>query len=82
MVQTGGNIWGEARHPKLIPEKNRMAFNIMRSSWPAATAPDPDDAESKPFLADAIISNPPVWGHIHVAEALGVPCHIMFPQPW
>jgi UDP:flavonoid glycosyltransferase YjiC (YdhE family) len=21
-------------------------------------------------------------GHIHVAEALGVPCHIMFPQPW
>lgn len=21
-------------------------------------------------------------GHVHVAEALGVPCHIMFPQPW
>jgi sterol 3beta-glucosyltransferase len=33
-------------------------------------------------LADAIISNPPAIGHIHVAEALGIPCHIMFPQPW
>ena len=23
-----------------------------------------------------------MYGHIHVAEALGIPCHIMFPQPW
>ena len=82
MVQTGGNVWGEAKNPKLIPEKNRMTLDIIRSSWPAATEADPNDAEAKPFLADAIISNPVVWGHVHVAEALGVPCHIMFPQPW
>ena len=82
MVQTGGSIFGEAKNPRLLPEKTTMVKKIMRSAWPAATAADPNDAESKPFVADAIIANPPVGGHIHVAEALGVPCHIMFPQPW
>ena len=39
-----------------------------------------------PFLttdwqqADAIIANPPTYGHIHCAERLGVPLHLMFPQ--
>ena len=82
MVETGGSIWGEARRPDLIPEKNKMVLDMMRSSWSAATEADPKDPEALPFLADAIISNPPVVGHIHVAEALGIPCHIMFPQPW
>jgi sterol 3beta-glucosyltransferase len=31
-------------------------------------------------MADAIISNPVTYGHIHCAEALGVPLHLMFPQ--
>jgi hypothetical protein len=82
MVQTGGSVWGEAMHPKLIPEKTKMVGKIMRSSWPAATQADPDDPGARSFVADAIIANPPVMGHVHVAEALGIPCHIMFPQPW
>jgi sterol 3beta-glucosyltransferase len=93
MVQTGGSIWGEAMNPQLLPEKTKMVKDIILSGWPAATAADPlgnddddddDDMHNiyEPFWADAIIANPPVMGHIHVAEALGVPCHIMFPQPW
>jgi UDP:flavonoid glycosyltransferase YjiC (YdhE family) len=82
MVETGGSVWGEAMHPDLIPAKSKMVLEMMRSSWPAATEQDPQDPEAQPFLADAIISNPPVIGHVHVAEALGIPCHIMFPQPW
>lgn len=82
MVTTGGSVWGEAMHPKLIPEKTKMVGEILKSCWPAVTETDPNDAEAKPFVADAIISNPPAMGHIHVAEALGVPLHIMFPQPW
>ena len=82
MVQTGGSIWGEAKNPQLLPAKTRMVKNIIRSSWPAATEADPNDPDARPFIADTIIANPPVAGHIHVAEALGIPCHIMFPQPW
>lgn len=82
MVETGGSVWGTAKNPKLIPEKTKVVVDILRSTWPAATEPDPEDPKAKPFLADAIISNPPPLAHIHVAEALGIPCHIMFPQPW
>ncbi|KXS11514.1 glycosyltransferase family 1 protein [Gonapodya prolifera JEL478] len=35
-----------------------------------------------PFAADVIISNPPAFGHIHVAEKLGIPLHIFFTMPW
>ena len=34
----------------------------------------------RPFVADAIISNPVSYAHIHCAEALGIPLHLMFPQ--
>ncbi|KAH7394543.1 hypothetical protein BKA66DRAFT_303361 [Pyrenochaeta sp. MPI-SDFR-AT-0127] len=36
----------------------------------------------KPFVADAIIANPPAFGHIHCAEKLGIPLHMMFTMPW
>lgn len=35
-----------------------------------------------PFIADAIIANPPSFAHIHIAERLGVPLHIMFTFPY
>ncbi|KAL9596671.1 MAG: hypothetical protein Q9219_005630 [cf. Caloplaca sp. 3 TL-2023] len=37
---------------------------------------------AKPFVADAIIANPPSFAHIHCAERLGVPLHLMFTMPW
>ena len=36
------------------------------------------DPSAKPFVADAIIANPPSFAHIHCAEKLGVPLHLMF----
>ena len=36
----------------------------------------------RPFIADAIIANPPSFAHIHVAEKLGIPLHMMFTMPW
>lgn len=32
----------------------------------------------KPFVADAIIANPPSFAHIHCAEKLGIPLHLVF----
>ncbi|KAK3310645.1 glycosyltransferase family 1 protein [Chaetomium strumarium] len=42
----------------------------------------PGDPGNRPFVADAIIANPPSFAHIHIAEKLGIPLHIMFTMPW
>lgn len=38
--------------------------------------------EKQPFVADAIIANPPCFAHIHCAERLGIPLHLMFTFPY
>ncbi|OAP56938.1 hypothetical protein AYL99_09050 [Fonsecaea erecta] len=38
--------------------------------------------KKKPFVAHAIIANPPSFAHIHCAEKLGIPLHLMFTMPW
>ncbi len=40
------------------------------------------DPAVKPFVADAIIANPPSFAHVHLAEKLGIPLHLMFTMPW
>lgn len=40
------------------------------------------DPTMKPFVADAIIANPPSFAHVHIAEKLGIPLHLMFTMPW
>jgi UDP:flavonoid glycosyltransferase YjiC (YdhE family) len=42
----------------------------------------PGNPNDKPFVADAIIANPPSFAHIHIAEKLGLPLHMMFTMPW
>ena len=49
-------------------EKNRSNSTMM--------------GNSDPFVADAIIANPPSFAHIHIAERLGVPLHLMFTFPY
>ena len=76
MVKTAGRLIPdflneEERHA--LPEKMQMLKDICFSTWPACTMPDPEDPNQTPFVADAIISNPVSYGHIHCAEALGIP---------
>ncbi|RMZ89344.1 hypothetical protein DV736_g3422, partial [Chaetothyriales sp. CBS 134916] len=40
------------------------------------------DPAQKPFIADAIIANPPSFAHVHIAEKMGIPLHLMFTMPW
>ncbi|KAF2291161.1 hypothetical protein GH714_020429 [Hevea brasiliensis] len=53
---------------------------IIESLLPACTEADMETGVL--FRAQAIIANPPAYGHVHVAEALGVPIHIFFTMPW
>jgi UDP:flavonoid glycosyltransferase YjiC (YdhE family) len=43
---------------------------------------DTCETAAKPFVADCIIANPPSFAHIHCAEKLGIPLHIMFTMPY
>jgi UDP:flavonoid glycosyltransferase YjiC (YdhE family) len=51
----------------------------VRSFDSAETFGDPSQ---KPFIADAIIANPPSFAHMHIGEKLGIPVHLMFTMPW
>ncbi|XP_014751613.1 sterol 3-beta-glucosyltransferase UGT80A2 isoform X2 [Brachypodium distachyon] len=66
--------------PSEIPIQRKQMKEIIFSLYPACKDPDPDTGV--PFNVDAIIANPPAYGHTHVAEALKVPIHIFFTMPW
>ncbi|CAA6655424.1 unnamed protein product [Spirodela intermedia] len=65
--------------PSEIPVQRKQMKNIIFSLL--AACKDPDDS-GIPFKPDAIIANPPAYGHTHVAEALKIPIHIFFTMPW
>lgn len=48
-----------------------------RSSLDSAISMD-SGSSAKPFVADAIIANPPSFAHVHCAEKMGIPLHLMF----
>lgn len=66
--------------PSEISIQKKQLKAIMNSLLPACTKADGDSGA--PFKADAIIANPPAYGHVHVAEYLDVPLHIFFTMPW
>ncbi|KAG6970322.1 hypothetical protein JG688_00004909 [Phytophthora aleatoria] len=88
MVKTGGHLIPTKIETltKDVPRNREMINEIVLSTWPAVSEADPDGegpgVPGPPFRAQAIIANPVSYGHVHVAERLGVPLHIMFPQPW
>lgn len=79
------------KNPGLIPsmnslrkgdiQKNRLIMaEILHGCWHSCLMPDP--VTNAPFVADAIIANPPSFAHVHCAQALGIPLHLMFTMPW
>uniref|UniRef100_A0A0D6QXT0 sterol 3beta-glucosyltransferase n=1 Tax=Araucaria cunninghamii TaxID=56994 RepID=A0A0D6QXT0_ARACU len=66
--------------PSEIPIQRKQLKSIIYSLLPACTEAYGDSGVN--FRADAIIANPPAYGHVHVAEALKVPIHIFFTMPW
>ncbi|KAI0158237.1 hypothetical protein GGR57DRAFT_459599 [Xylariaceae sp. FL1272] len=70
-IETGDGLGPAPRFDRQVREDS--------AALPPAVVTDP---RHKPFVADAIIANPPSFAHIHVAEKLGIPLHLMFTMPW
>lgn len=79
------------KNPGLIPQmkslrggeiqrKRSMVAEMLRGCWHSCI--DDDQESDEPFVADAIIANPPSFAHIHCAQALSIPLHLMFTMPW
>ncbi|KAK2776240.1 hypothetical protein FQN53_002771 [Emmonsiellopsis sp. PD_33] len=63
----------------------RSCFEAGDGTGPPVSGSEFDAAQLeglKPFVAEAIIANPPSFAHIHCAEKLGIPLHLMFTMPW
>ncbi|KAL1966364.1 hypothetical protein VTN77DRAFT_4506 [Rasamsonia byssochlamydoides] len=63
-----------------IRKKRTMIAEMLDGCWKSCIEADP--VTNAPFVADAIIANPPSFAHVHCAQALGVPVHLMFTMPW
>jgi hypothetical protein len=63
-----------------IQSKRKMVAQMLDGFWDSCIQPDPKTGA--PFVANCIIANPPSFAHVHCAQALGVPLHMMFTMPW
>ena len=93
MVKNPGLMPGkDALRKGDIGRRRKGMYEIIRGCWRSCyeagdgqgtavsddMAQDPLDPSTKPFVADAIIANPPSFAHIHCAEKLGIHLHLMF----
>ncbi|KAF7551808.1 hypothetical protein G7Z17_g4750 [Cylindrodendrum hubeiense] len=75
-----------------IGKRRKEMWDIIHGCWRSCieagngmgervTAAKVEAAEDL-FIADAILANPPSMAHIHCAEKLGIPLHMVFTMPW
>jgi hypothetical protein len=57
-----------------------MVTEMLEGCWRSCV--EADKVSHEPFVAEAIIANPPSFAHVHCAQALGIPVHLMFTMPW
>ncbi|KAF3402070.1 Sterol 3-beta-glucosyltransferase UGT80B1 [Penicillium rolfsii] len=81
MVKTPGLIPSmESFRAGEIRRKRIMIREMLDGCWESCIKPDLKTGH--PFVADAIIANPPSFAHVHCAQALSIPVHLMFTMPW
>ena len=56
----------------------RSCFEPPQKSSAAQSRGRRAQRDSEAFVADVIIANPPSFAHIHCAERLGIPLHLVF----
>lgn len=82
-------FWRACVEPDGTPRKKQRGASESADSetstcnWESDTGDDGEEENpARPFIADAIIANPPCFAHVHCAEKLGVPLHLMFTFPY
>jgi len=63
-----------------VGKHQRTIGEILETTWQACILKGQNPGD--PFVANVIIANPPSFGHIHCAEKLGIPLHMVFTMPW
>lgn len=84
MVKNPGLLpsWETVKDGEIGRRRDAMA-QMFVGFWRACVdASDEERDTGSPFVADAIIANPPSFAHVHCAERLGCPLHIMFTFPY
>ncbi|KAK4696732.1 hypothetical protein P7C71_g1235, partial [Lecanoromycetidae sp. Uapishka_2] len=70
-----------------VGKRRKGMAEILQGCWRSCADADEakedkdDSPKAKPFIAHAIIANPPSFAHIHCAQKLGIPLHLMFTSP-
>lgn len=74
-----------------IGKRRESMYEMFNGFWRACinTTDDEHDVTNlsmmgtkQPFVADAIIANPPSFAHYHIAEKLCIPLHLVFTFPY
>ncbi|KAL1590301.1 hypothetical protein WHR41_01219 [Cladosporium halotolerans] len=74
-----------------IGRRREQMAEMFEGFWRACVNSTDEENDTKnldlmnsknPFIADAIIANPPSFAHVHIAERLGIPLHMMFTFPY
>ena len=74
-----------------IGKRRESMYQMFQGFWRACINATDDETDSGnikmmsskfPFVADAIIANPPSFAHYHCAERLGIPLHMVFTFPY
>ena len=63
-----------------IEKKRKTIAQLLSGCWRSCI--EPDENSGTPFVANAIIANPVSFAHIHCAQALSIPLHMVFTMPW
>jgi UDP:flavonoid glycosyltransferase YjiC (YdhE family) len=88
MVKNPGLLPGvESLRAGDVGKRRKEMAEIIDRCWRSCIDPgdgsgadfmDELQTDVAPFMADAIIANPPSFAHIHCAEKLRIPLHVMF----
>lgn len=89
MVKNPGLIPGvKSLRDGEVGRRRRGIADILEGCWKSCADAKEATEESRnetnggikvtPFIAHAIIANPPSFAHIHCAQKLGIPLHMMF----